>query len=79
MCEFSLKQAGSLPAFDVPPGFTIESYFEKVSRDGFAERCKVLEPLAAAGRLRAPDRGVRGSGSTRRSASSGAWASPATS
>jgi DNA polymerase-3 subunit alpha len=51
MCEFNLKQAGSLPAFDVPPGFTIESYFEKVSRDGFAERCKVLEPLASAGRL----------------------------
>ncbi len=54
MCEFSLKQAGSLPAFDVPPGFTIESYFEKVSRDGFAERCKVLEPLASAGRLAHP-------------------------
>ena len=51
MCEFSLQQAGSLPAFDVPPGFTIESYFEKVSRDGFRERCKVLEPLASAGRL----------------------------
>jgi DNA polymerase-3 subunit alpha len=54
MCEFSLQQAGSLPAFDVPPGFTIESYFEKVSRDGFAERGKVLEPLAAAGRLAHP-------------------------
>src|SRR5688572_72636 len=54
MCEFSLEQAGSLPAFDVPPGFTIESYFEKMSRDGFAERCKVLEPLATAGRLAHP-------------------------
>lgn len=52
MCEFKLQQAGSLPAFDVPPGFTIESYFEKVARDGFAERRRVLEPLAEAGRLR---------------------------
>jgi DNA polymerase III subunit alpha len=52
MCDFTLKAAGSLPAFDVPPGFTIESYFEKVTRDGFAERRHTLEPLAAAGRLR---------------------------
>jgi DNA polymerase-3 subunit alpha len=54
MCGFFLKPAGSLPAFDVPPGFTIESYFEKVTRDGFAQRMRVLEPLAAAGRLRHP-------------------------
>ena len=52
MCAFELKQAGSLPAFDVPPGFTTSSYFEKVTRDGFAERLTVIEPLAAAGRLR---------------------------
>jgi DNA polymerase-3 subunit alpha len=51
MCEFKLQQAGSLPAFDVPPGFTIETYFEKVVRDGFEERKRVLDPLAAAGRL----------------------------
>src|SRR5688500_14356173 len=54
MCEFNLQQAGSLPAFDVPSGFTIESYFEKVARDGFAQRCQVLEPLASAGRLARP-------------------------
>ena len=36
----------------MPPGFSIESYFEKVTRDGFAERLEVLDPLAAAGRLR---------------------------
>ena len=51
-CGFFLKPAGELPAFDVPPGFTIESYFEKVTRDGYADRLKVVEPLAAAGRLR---------------------------
>jgi DNA polymerase-3 subunit alpha len=54
MCDFKLKGASSLPDFAVPAGFTLESYFEKVVRDGFAERRKVLEPLAAAGRLRHP-------------------------
>jgi DNA polymerase III subunit alpha len=52
MCDFTLNAAGSLPAFDVPPGFTIETYFEKVTRGGFGERRKALDPLAAAGRLR---------------------------
>jgi len=54
MCDFELEGVSTLPAFDVPPGFTIESYFEKVTRDGFAERRRALEPLAAAGRLRHP-------------------------
>ncbi|GAG33643.1 unnamed protein product, partial [marine sediment metagenome] len=52
MCDFTLKGVDSLPAFDVPPGFTIESYFEKVTRDGFARRRQTLDPLADAGRLR---------------------------
>jgi DNA polymerase-3 subunit alpha len=54
MCSFELKSAASLPAFDVPPGFTTLSYFEKVTRDGFAERRRMLDPLAEAGRLRHP-------------------------
>src|SRR4029450_7592031 len=54
MCAFELKGASSLPAFDVSPGFTIESYFEKVTRDGYEERCQALAPLAEAGRLRYP-------------------------
>jgi DNA polymerase-3 subunit alpha len=54
MCDFMLKGASSLPDFSVPPGFTLESYFEKVVRDGFAERRQTLEPLAQAGRLRHP-------------------------
>ena len=53
-CDFTLQEVSSLPAFDVPSGYTTESYFEKVTRDGFAERRKVLEPLAEAGRLRYP-------------------------
>jgi DNA polymerase-3 subunit alpha len=54
MCDFTLKGVSTLPAFDVPPGFTIETYFEKVTRDGFADRRKALDPLAAAARLRHP-------------------------
>ncbi|HEY6554333.1 MAG TPA: DNA polymerase III subunit alpha, partial [Vicinamibacteria bacterium] len=54
MCDFSLKAVSSLPAFDVPAGFTIESYFEKVTRDGFADRLRALRPLAESGRLRYP-------------------------
>ncbi len=53
-CDFTLRGVSSLPAFDVPAGFSIESYFEKVTREGFADRRKVLEPLAQAGRLRYP-------------------------
>jgi DNA polymerase III subunit alpha len=51
MCNFTLQSAASLPAFDVPAGFTIDSYFEKVAREGYAERLRVLEPLGSAGRL----------------------------
>jgi DNA polymerase-3 subunit alpha len=54
MCDFSLATAGSLPAFDVPEGSTIDGHFEAVTRNGFAERRKALEPLVAAGRLRNP-------------------------
>jgi DNA polymerase-3 subunit alpha len=54
MCDFTLKGVSTLPAFEVPPGFTIDTYFEKVTRDGFAERARALAPLAAGGRLRHP-------------------------
>jgi DNA polymerase-3 subunit alpha len=54
ICDFTLEGVSSLPAFDVPPGFAVDSYFEKVTRDGFRERCGVLEPRAEAGRLRYP-------------------------
>ena len=54
MCDFKLKAAGTLPEFEVPPGFTIETYFEKVARDGFLDRRKLIDPLIASGRLRHP-------------------------
>src|SRR5690348_5192127 len=38
-CHVTLpKGAAFLPDFDVPPGYTVETYFEKVTRDGFAAR-----------------------------------------
>jgi DNA polymerase-3 subunit alpha len=52
--EFELESVSSLPAFDVPPDSSIDSYFEQVVRDGFTERRRTLEPLAASGRLRHP-------------------------
>ncbi len=52
MCDFTLQAVNELPRFEVPPGYTIETYFEKVCRDGFEDRWKALGPLADAGRLR---------------------------
>ena len=54
MCDFTIKAVSTLPAFDVPPGFTIETYFEKVTRHGFEERLAAIEPLVSAGRLGHP-------------------------
>jgi len=44
----------SFPEFQVPPGFTLDSYFERVVRDGFAERVPFLDALSKQGRLRRP-------------------------
>ena len=44
----------SFPEFRVPEGHTLESYFEKVVREGFAARVPVLESRAKQGRLRKP-------------------------
>jgi len=41
-----------LPDFDVPPGFTVDTYFEHVARAGFQERLPRLQQLAATGALR---------------------------
>jgi DNA polymerase-3 subunit alpha len=42
------------PPFEVPAGETLESYFEKVTRQGFDERRVRLERLRAEGKLRHP-------------------------
>ncbi len=44
----------SFPEFNVPEGHTIDSYFERVAREGFAERVPFLEKLAKQGWLRRP-------------------------
>jgi DNA polymerase-3 subunit alpha len=41
-----------LPNFDVPGGFTLDDYFEHMTRQGFAERLPRLRELAARGALR---------------------------
>ncbi len=44
----------ALPEFTVPAGHTPGSYFEKVAREGFAQRVPYLERLAKQGALRNP-------------------------
>jgi DNA polymerase-3 subunit alpha len=46
------KVATPFPEFEVPAGFTIDSYFVHVSREGFARRLDLLRPLLAAGKLK---------------------------
>jgi DNA polymerase-3 subunit alpha len=54
-CHVRIERiADPFPAFQVPPGESTESYFEKVVREGFAERCRVLEEKAQKGILRHP-------------------------
>jgi DNA polymerase-3 subunit alpha len=52
-CHVTLEEGKNyLPNFDVPPGFTLDEYFEHVAREGFIDRLPRLRQLAAAGRLR---------------------------
>jgi DNA polymerase-3 subunit alpha len=54
-CNLHLeKKQHVFPHFEVPAGETLESFFEKVTRQGFAERRVRLERLRAEGRLRHP-------------------------
>jgi DNA polymerase-3 subunit alpha len=46
------KGQNHLPTFGVPEGHTIDTYFEHVVREGFAQRLPRLRRLAEAGRLR---------------------------
>jgi DNA polymerase III subunit alpha len=54
-CNLHLEKSQHVfPQFDVPPGETLETFFERVSRQGFDERRPVLERLRAGARLRYP-------------------------
>jgi DNA polymerase-3 subunit alpha len=41
-----------LPNFDVPPGFSVDDYFEHIVREGFEQRLPRLQELSARGHLR---------------------------
>jgi DNA polymerase-3 subunit alpha len=52
-CNVKIPKGESfLPNFDVPPGFTVDSYFEHVAREGFAARLPRLRENEARGELR---------------------------
>src|SRR5260221_7218430 len=52
-CNFKLnKVKNPFPEFQVPEGYTLDSYFEHVAREGFARRWESLGQLEAAGRLK---------------------------
>jgi DNA polymerase-3 subunit alpha len=52
-CNMRLEKVPSpFPHFEVPAGFTLDSYFEHVTRDGFARRRQVLQALSEQGRLK---------------------------
>jgi DNA polymerase-3 subunit alpha len=54
-CNVKIERVSNpFPEFQVPAGETADSYFEKVTRQGFAERVAHLEAIAAQGRLRTP-------------------------
>jgi len=46
------KVATPFPQFDVPPGYSIDSYFVHVTREGFARRLEALRPLFDLGKLK---------------------------
>jgi DNA polymerase III subunit alpha len=54
-CNLRIQRvANPFPEFRVPEGFTADSYFERVAREGFAARAPQLERLAKEGLLRHP-------------------------
>ncbi|HME00835.1 MAG TPA: DNA polymerase III subunit alpha [Terriglobia bacterium] len=54
-CKVHLeKEQHVFPHFEVPAGETLDSFFERVTREGFAHRREHLERLRAEGRLRQP-------------------------
>src|ERR1700726_93309 len=54
-CSLRLeKVATPFPEFEVPPGFTLDSYFVHVTREGFARRLETLRVLEQQGKLKHP-------------------------
>src|SRR3989454_5856299 len=54
-CSLRLERVPTpFPHFDVPDGFTSDTYFEHITRQGFARRLEVLRGLSESGRLKHP-------------------------
>jgi DNA polymerase-3 subunit alpha len=53
-CNLEIEKSQQLPPFEVPPGYTSESYFEETVRAGFRKRRAHLEALSAEGKLKHP-------------------------
>jgi DNA polymerase III subunit alpha len=54
-CSLRLeKVATPFPQFEVPPGYTIDSYFVHVTREGFGRRLEALRPLSEQNKLKHP-------------------------
>jgi DNA polymerase-3 subunit alpha len=53
-CSLEIPKDQPLPPFEVPPGHDADSYFEKVTRDGFLNRRRHLEIQFNAGKLKHP-------------------------
>ncbi len=53
-CNLQIETEQPLPPFEVPSGYTSDSYFEKAVREGFLERREHLEALHSQGRLKYP-------------------------
>ena len=52
-CNLRLEKVSSpFPHFDVPDGYTLDSYFEQVTRQGFARRLETLRGLEQQSRLK---------------------------
>jgi DNA polymerase III subunit alpha len=49
-CNMRLEKVSNpFPHFDVPPGFTLDSYFDHVAREGFAQRLAALHTVGSKG------------------------------
>ena len=54
-CNVKIQRVDNpFPEFKVPEGYTADSYFERVAREGFVTRALQLERLASENRLRHP-------------------------
>src|SRR6476659_5300922 len=52
-CNMRLEKVSNpFPHFDVPDGYTLDSYFEHVTREGFARRLEALRAQERQGRLK---------------------------